>query len=180
MLRIQGGIWKKTPVKVPKENVRPTPGRVRETIFNWIKLYKNLEDCIVLDLFSGSGILGLEAVSRGAKKALFIDRNEAAVRNIAALSKKLKPFGRISFRCEDALGWLEREHRNRFDIVFLDPPYQSNALNKCFPLISTILNSGALVYVEKPKSVNLKDLEGFKILNSGKTTTISYQLLRMN
>jgi 16S rRNA (guanine966-N2)-methyltransferase len=122
-VRIIGGEWRGRKLHFPPSaGLRPTPDRVRETVFNWLQF--ELAGARCLDLFAGSGALGFEALSRGAAEVVFVERDPASVR---AISEMLARLGcdRGSVEQADALAWLEREPpaARPFDIVFLDPPY---------------------------------------------------------
>ena len=181
MIRILAGKWKKTPIKVVKELVlRPTPSRVRETLFNWISLYKDIENCRVLDLFCGSGILGLEAVSRGAHEAVLIDKNKETILNIKKIMLRLNCNSSIKTICMNSMLWLSVNSKEKFDIIFIDPPYKSNLLKKVLPISLNLLNKNGLIYLEGDlSSINL--LQPYKeltLLKTGKTASVYYRLLK--
>ncbi|MGA7538627.1 MAG: 16S rRNA (guanine(966)-N(2))-methyltransferase RsmD [Steroidobacteraceae bacterium] len=149
-LRIIGGSWRGRRLRFPPSaQIRPTPDRVRETLFNWLSLRVPGARC--LDLFAGSGALGLEALSRGAAHVTFIERDAAAAREIAA---RLAEWGAHAARVEhtDARAFLERTPATPFDIVFLDPPFASGLLEGAAARLERggWLSDGALVYVESP------------------------------
>jgi 16S rRNA (guanine966-N2)-methyltransferase len=148
-LRIIGGSWRSR--KVPfadVEGLRPTMDRVRETLFNWLGSYVPGSRC--LDLFTGSGALGLEALSRGASNVVMVDNSRAVFHCINTNLATLK--------CTDgqvvqanANQWLEQNTHERFDIVFLDPPFNQNLLQPCIEQLTPLLNPGAHVYIEVEK-----------------------------
>lgn len=147
MLRIIGGSWRGRRLRFPPAaQIRPTPDRVRETLFNWLGAYVRGARC--LDLFAGSGALGLEALSRGAAQVTFVERDRLAVRE---LRKHLAEWGATGAEVVemDALRFLEESPRP-LDIVFLDPPFASDLLVASAQLLETRpwLAPGALVYVE--------------------------------
>lgn len=146
-LRIVGGAWRSRRLRVPDEpGVRPTPDRVRETLFNWLGPW--IEGKRVLDLFAGSGALGLEALSRGAASAVLLESSHPAIEaieaNIAALGADT-----ASLVCMDARGYLQRTGE-RFDLVFIDPPYASGLASLALERVrgERWLNPGGFVYVE--------------------------------
>ena len=147
-LRIIGGQWRGRRLEfVALEGLRPTPDRVRETLFNWLQPL--LPGARGLDLFAGSGALGLEALSRGAAQVVFIDSAATAVRQIEAhLSTLGSPDGHT--RCADALGWLRDADVTPFDIVFLDPPFHRQLLAPAAALLAERgwLAPGARIYLE--------------------------------
>ena len=119
-IRIIGGRWRGRRVRFPAiADVRPTPDRVRETLFNWLR--KDLTGLTTLDPYSGSGALSLEALSRGASLAVAVDREPRLVRALAATGDALGT-STLETHCADALAFLSRETRT-FDVVFLDPPF---------------------------------------------------------
>jgi 16S rRNA (guanine966-N2)-methyltransferase len=149
-LRIIGGIWRGRRLRFPPSpQIRPTPDRVRETLFDWLAARVPGARC--LDLFAGSGALGLEALSRGAAQVTFVERDSVAAREIAA---RLAEWGAHAASVEhaDARKFLERKPASRFDIVFLDPPFASTLLEEAAARLEQgdWLSDDALIYVECP------------------------------
>ena len=149
-LRIIGGAWRGRRLRFPPSpEIRPTPDRVRETLFNWLAARVPGARC--LDLFAGSGALGLEALSRGAAHVTFVERDPAAAREIAA---RLDEWGAAAARVElsDAVRFLNATAADSFDIVFLDPPFASPLLAEAGARLEQggWLADDALVYVECP------------------------------
>ena len=131
-VRVIGGRWRGRRLPVPDlPGLRPTPDRVRETLFNW--LAPVIEGAVCLDLFAGSGALGFEAASRGAGRVVMVEENERAVAGIRALAAEWGAAGLGTAGLEvhraEALAWLRRASGS-FDIVFLDPPYGSGLLQQ--------------------------------------------------
>lgn len=127
-LRIIGGAWRGRRLRFPPSpEIRPTPDRVRETLFNWLAVRVPGARC--LDLFAGSGALGLEALSRGAAHVTFVERDAAAGREVSA---RLAEWGAHDARVEiaDARAFLDRTPAAAFDIAFLDPPFASSLLEE--------------------------------------------------
>ncbi|HZT04614.1 MAG TPA: 16S rRNA (guanine(966)-N(2))-methyltransferase RsmD [Steroidobacteraceae bacterium] len=148
-LRIIGGTWRGRRLRFPPSpQIRPTPDRVRETLFNWLAARVPGARC--LDLFAGSGALGLEALSRGAAHVTFVEHDAAAAREIAA---RLAEWGAHTARVEqaDARRFLDRTPAAPFDIVFLDPPFASRLLAEAAARLAQggWLSDGALIYVER-------------------------------
>lgn len=156
VLRIIGGRWRGRKLRFPPSpEIRPTPDRVRETLFNWLGPRMTGARC--LDLFAGSGALGLESLSRAAAHVTFVERDAAAVRELKA---RLSEWGASGAQVEqeDALRFLERGDREHghpasggpFDIVFLDPPFGADLLTLTAERLEQghWLNSGALIYLE--------------------------------
>jgi 16S rRNA (guanine966-N2)-methyltransferase len=151
-VRIIGGAWKRTQLPVLDAlGLRPTPDRVRETVFNWINHQFGGDwdgiDC--LDLFAGSGALGFEAASRGAQSVTMLDNHTPVVRQLEASKAKLQADAVTVLRA-DALAFARdlALRGQRFDLIFLDPPYQQEFLSQALPLCMPLLNEGGLVYAE--------------------------------
>jgi len=147
-LRIIGGAWRGRRLRFPPSpEIRPTPDRVRETLFNWLAVRVPGARC--LDLFAGSGALGLEALSRGAAHVTFVERDAAAGREISA---RLAEWGAHDARVEiaDARAFLDRTPAAAFDIAFLDPPFASSLLEESLAALErgAWLSPGALIYIE--------------------------------
>src|SRR6188768_4242031 len=148
-LRIIGGDWRGRRIRFPgKGGIRPTPDRVRETLFNWLMAKVPGSRC--LDLFAGSGALGLEALSRGAAHATFVERDRENAARLRETTAELAP-GRAAVVEADALAWLAVP-RSPFDIVFLDPPFAAGVLAEAMQRLDVrgILAPDAYVYVEMP------------------------------
>jgi 16S rRNA (guanine966-N2)-methyltransferase len=126
------------------EGLRPTPDRVRETLFNWLGQDMSGRRC--LDLYAGTGILSLEAASRGAELAVGVDRNRAAVDAIAA-AKAMLSAEALELHVADAREFIEREKR-RFDVIFLDPPFRDDPWEWLLPVCAQRLAPRGCVYVE--------------------------------
>ena len=150
-LRIIGGVWRSRRIRFPGDpGLRPTPDRVRETLFNWLGPW--VEGRRVLDLFAGSGALGLEALSRGAAEAVFVERSRVAADALRANATALGASG-ATVVCNEALDFLRRERREEggFDLVFIDPPYASDLARPALErlLSGHILREGGYVYLEQ-------------------------------
>jgi 16S rRNA (guanine966-N2)-methyltransferase len=144
-VRIIGGLWRSRLVDFPNlAGLRPTPDRVRETLFNWIG--QDLSGTTCLDLFAGSGVLGFEAASRGANHVTLVERDSLAFaaleRNAASLGA-----GNLALRRSDVRNFL-RDAEKRYDIVFLDPPYGGGWLERVAEPLRRLLAPGALIYAE--------------------------------
>lgn len=126
------------------EGLRPTPDRVRETLFNWLGQTLYGKRC--LDLFAGSGALGFEAASRGAEQVLMVENNRAAFQHLQANAKKLG-LSNVALRCEDGLKFARQEN-GLFDVVFLDPPFKSDYLPRLLPMLEHSLEQGGMIYLE--------------------------------
>ena len=175
-LRIIGGKWRGRRIRfAPVEGLRPSPDRVRETLFNWLREAVPGSRC--LDLFAGSGALGLEALSRGANRAVFIERDPQAVRELQANLEMLDAAA-ADVRREDALRFLHGP-ASSFDVVFLDPPFASNYLAEVCRLLDARgwLAPGAHIYIERPAREALDDLpKGWTVLRSKRAGEVGYHL----
>lgn len=147
-LRIIGGDWRSRKLRFPDAGgVRPTPARTRETLFNWLAFHLAGSDC--LDLFAGSGALGLEALSRGAARATLVDHTPALAKALRDNLRLLKSEGG-EVVCSDVESYLRQRTRPPFDIVFMDPPFRQGWLEKLFTLLDeqAWIKPGGWVYVE--------------------------------
>jgi 16S rRNA (guanine966-N2)-methyltransferase len=180
-VRIIAGAWRGRRIHFPDmPALRPTPDRVRETLFNW--LHHSITDARVLDLFAGSGALGLEALSRGAKQAVFVEQFPPAAR---ALQEQLVRFGGAAKGRILEMGAARylRTPGQAFDIAFLDPPFGTNALAEYIPLLDTgdWLKVGSLVYLENERAAGVPALPGhWELLKSKSAGEVGYHLIRVN
>jgi 16S rRNA (guanine966-N2)-methyltransferase len=181
-LRIVGGSWRGRRIGFPEEpGLRPTPDRVRETLFNW--LAPHIAGMRVLDLYAGSGALGFEALSRGAREAVFVDNRGSVVDHLLATAAGLKAGGARVERA-DALAWLDRasldRSRQAFDLVFVDPPFDADLVPATLARLSGhgLLNPGGFCYVEMPRQAGLPSLPGgWGVHRSGVAGEVGYHLL---
>lgn len=188
-VRIIGGQWKRTPLPVfDAEGLRPTPDRVRETLFNWLNHLFDGEWSQVrcLDLFAGTGALGFEAASRGAAQVLMVENNAVAIRHIETTKAKLRA-EQVVMRRGDALAItrdLAARPSERFDVVFLDPPYHRDWLVKILPLCANMLTDRGLVYAEAEMPLDSEAppewLAGWQVVRSDKAGMVFYHLLQRN
>ncbi len=153
------------------EGLRPTPDRVRETLFNW--LGQTLYGRTCLDLFAGSGALGFEAASRGAESVTMVEKNPAVAR---ALQNNLKKLGasNVFVHAQDGLEFALRDSR-RYDVIFLDPPFAGDYLPKLLDILPQRLNANGLLYVEAGAAVEVPPT--LQVKKSGKAGQVHYQLL---
>lgn len=179
-LRIVAGKWRSRLLPVPNvEGLRPTSERIRETLFNW--LVPTVAGSRCLDLFAGSGALGLEALSRGAASVLFIEKSKTAT---VALEECLIALGddQGTVRQADALTLLQGAAPAEYDLVFLDPPFASDmAADLCRLLAKGAwLKPGAHIYLEQDKKQSLPELpDGWQALKEKTTGNVRYSLLRV-
>lgn len=172
-VRIVGGRWRSRLLAFPDvPGLRPTPDRVRETLFNW--LGQDLTGKACLDLFAGSGVLGLEAASRGARCVVMVERDPRAC---ATLERNLQALGPAPVRLVrgDALEFLASDG-GVYDVVFLDPPYAMGERDRLLERVRARLAPGALVYVEGPETLDARG--GWEVFRSGRAGAVHYQLLR--
>ncbi|KZY29149.1 hypothetical protein A3749_01850 [Oleiphilus sp. HI0078] len=179
--RIIGGEWRSRRLNFPAlEGLRPTTDRVKETVFNWLMPY--LPGARVLDLFAGSGSLGLEALSRGAGELCSIEKSSQAAsslkENYALLGGAAE---RAVVECLDALTWLQASPKQQgaFDILFLDPPFRKGLLTETLALIeeSEILAKGAVIYLEQEKEGVLPAIpKDWQLMKEKVAGQVSYQL----
>lgn len=153
------------------QGLRPTPDRVRETLFNWLGQTLCGRSC--LDLFAGSGALGFEAASRGAERVVMVEKNPAVVRVLQDNIKKLACLN-VAAHCQDGLEFASRDAQ-RYDVIFLDPPFQSDYLPKLLEILPRRLNENGVLYVESGAAIAAS--EPWQILKSGRAGQVHYQLL---
>ncbi len=172
-LRIVGGTWRSRLLTFPDVvGLRPTPDRVRETVFNWLGQIMDGKRC--LDLFAGSGALGFEALSRGARQVVMVERDSKVVRALKENASALK-----AENCEmvagDALKFLAQEAR-RFDVIFVDPPYQMDLLPLVLPRLPPHLEDDGLIYTEA--DTPLEFAADWQVWRQGKAGLVHYYLLK--
>ncbi len=171
-IRITGGEWRSRLIEVPDApGLRPTPDRVRETLFNW--LGHDLSGLACLDLFAGSGILGFEAASRGADHVALVEHSRPA---FAALKKHADGFAcpRLELFCCDALKFVPLSGR-RFDLVFLDPPYGKGWLARIEPRLDQLAAPNARLYAEA--EMPLERLGRWSVVKQGRAGQVFFHLL---
>jgi 16S rRNA (guanine966-N2)-methyltransferase len=172
-VRIGGGEWRSRLVTFPDaEGLRPTPDRVRQTLFNW--LGQDLHGLICLDLFAGTGVMGFESLSRGAKSAVMVEKAPVAYKALLANKQQFKADA-AQILNQDAMQFLT-QNQQKFDVIYLDPPYQLGWLDKILPLLKQHLNADGLVYVEAEYQV--VDSAEWQVAKQGKAGAVFYHLLR--
>lgn len=187
-VRIIGGQWKRTPLPVLTAlGLRPTPDRVRETVFNWInhQLDADWAQAEVLDLFAGSGALGFEAASRGARAVTMVDTNVPVVRQLEQIKDKLKA-ANVSVLRGDALAVAQNAitRGQRYDLIFLDPPYQQDFLSHSLPLCTRLLKEGGLVYAESGLPLEFAEgeapawMDAWEVIRADKAGMVYFHLLK--
>jgi 16S rRNA (guanine(966)-N(2))-methyltransferase RsmD len=172
-IRIIGGQWRGRRLRLPRvAGLRPTPDRVRETLFNW--LGQDLAGRLTLDAFAGSGALSFEALSRGATRAVALESNRELFRALIDAARLLGTPG-LEAHCADALDFLARETR-LFDVVLLDPPFARPRWASLLPLAAARLAPEGFLYVEAPSPIAAPP--GLEIWRQDKAGKVHYHLLR--
>ena len=172
-VRVIAGQWRGRRLEFPDlPGLRPTPDRVRETLFNW--LGQTLDDKTCLDLFAGSGALGFEALSRGARRVVMVEQNPQVLKALQENARKLGA-DRLDLVAGDGLKTLSREGK-AFDVIFLDPPFHHGILPLLLPLLPDRLAPDGFVYAETEQA--LEPDEGWEIWRSGRAGNVFYCLLK--
>ena len=177
-VRVIGGAWKKSKLPVAdRPGLRPTPDRVRVTLFNW--LGQTLAGWRCVDAFAGSGALGFEAASRGATEVVLLERDPVLVASLAATRQRL---GAEAVRIEraDALQWMARASAASFDVVFLDPPFDSPLLAPALGAAARIVSAGGFVYAEGPVPADpaAAAAAGLEPWRAGRAGAVHFALMR--
>jgi 16S rRNA (guanine966-N2)-methyltransferase len=171
-VRINAGVWRSRILKFPTvEGLRPTPDRVRQTVFNW--LGQDLTGKTCLDLFAGTGAMGFEALSRNAKNVTLIEQSALAFKALKQNQSMLNA-SEMRILQQDALVFLS-QNKQLFDIIFCDPPYNKNWLTQLLPQLKQHLAPNGSVYVEA--EYELQDNDVWQIQKSGKAGNVVYHLL---
>jgi 16S rRNA (guanine966-N2)-methyltransferase len=176
-IRIVGGQYRRTPISVvDAPGLRPTPDRVRETLFNWLAFFWQSEfsNKNVLDLFAGSGALGFEAASRGVANVHMVELHPQSIVALRHLRDKLKA-DHVKIYPGNAKSVLPRLSQTRFDLILLDPPFGQNWFPDLLNQVSPLLNPGGYVYAET--EALFEPPESFEILRTGHAGAVHYQLL---
>ncbi|HZX80758.1 MAG TPA: 16S rRNA (guanine(966)-N(2))-methyltransferase RsmD [Lysobacter sp.] len=176
-VRLIGGRWRGTRLDVPAvAGLRPTADRVRETLFNWLMPW--VPGARVIDLFAGTGALGLEALSRGAASAVLAERDAALASAMRATLSRLDGGERGHVVQGDGLAFL-RGSADMFDIAFVDPPFAGGLWAQAWPLLAPRLAPDALVHVESPADVDPAVPAGWALHREGRTREVRYALYRV-
>lgn len=180
-VRINAGEWRSRQLKFPDiAGLRPTPDRVRQTVFNW--LGQDLTGLNCLDLFAGTGVMGFEALSRNAKSAVLVELAKPAFQALMD-NKRLLQANQANILLQDAVQFLAHAKPASFDVVFCDPPYHQNWLSNILPLVKPILTNQGLVYVEAEFALDsaMNAIENFdqdwEIIKQKKAGNVYYHLL---
>ena len=176
-VRIIGGRWRGTRLEVPDvDGLRPTSDRVRETLFNWLQPV--VSNAKVVDLFAGSGALGLEALSRGAASAVLVERDRALADALDTTLARL-PGGEAGDAVNaDALAWLRGQAAAQWDIAFVDPPFAGNLWQAALEALSPRMKPDAWLYVESPADAAPVLPDGWCLHREGRTREVRHALYR--
>lgn len=179
-VRIIAGKWRRTPLAVSSlEGLRPTGDRVRETLFNWLNhFFGNFSSIDGLDLFAGSGALGFELASRGAKSVTLIEKNRLAFKNLSTMREKLQAEDTLDILCGDSLALLPTINK-KFDIIFIDPPFALNLHEKAINLALSYLKDDGIIYVESPREWDAKVLSDLQltVIRQSNAGAVTFRLL---
>jgi 16S rRNA (guanine966-N2)-methyltransferase len=176
-IRIIGGQWKRSKLRVAdKPGLRPTPDRVRETLFNW--LGQDLTGWRCMDVFAGTGVLGFEAASRGAADVLLCEQDPALVLQLKAVQAKLTA-DMCRIERGDGLSALKRVSPGSLQLVLLDPPFESALFESALKAAAQAIGPTGVVYLEAPKPWGDEDLAplGLQVHRSGKAGAVHFHLL---
>ena len=176
-VRIIGGVYRQTKLAVLQHaGLRPTPDRVRETLFNW--LGQDLTGWHCADVFAGTGALGFEAASRGAASVLLVEQDATLVAQLKAVQARLKA-DQIRVERGDGLVLLKRLDASSLQLVLIDPPFESNLFEFALQAASRVIGANGLVYLEAPRSWENAELEllGLRVLRSAKAGAVHFHLL---
>ncbi len=177
-VRIIGGQWKRSKLPVADSaGLRPTPDRVRETLFNW--LGQDLSGWRCLDAFAGTGALGFEAASRGAELVVLLERDRRLVRSLADTQQRLAAT-QVRIESADAIVWMGRSPPEAFDLVFIDPPFDSGLAAPALAAAVALLRPQGLVYLESRSPLTIDDLavSGLHALRQARAGHVHFYLLQ--
>ena len=178
-VRIIGGTWRRRKILFPRElGLRPTGDRIRETLFNWLQ--PNIVDANCLDLFAGSGSLGIEAISNGANNCMFVEQNQELNFYLKNNCDDLGITDKSEILRQSAENFVRRVKDKKFDIIFFDPPFNKNYVSTLVPkIIDRFSKQGTLIYIENRTSdekYNFDALELIKETVSGESNGKLYRV----
>jgi 16S rRNA (guanine966-N2)-methyltransferase len=181
-VRIIGGLWKRTPLTViDLPGLRPTPARVRETLFNW--LGQDLSGWRCIDAFAGTGALGLEAASRGATEVVLVEHDSALLARLQRMKAQLKADA-VRIERGDAVAAMRQRAGQNLDVIFLDPPFSDGGNEPLFTAAlaaaGQAVGSQGFVYLEAPRAWRAEELSphGLQIHREGRAGAVAFHLLR--
>jgi 16S rRNA (guanine(966)-N(2))-methyltransferase RsmD len=174
-VRLIGGRFRRSKLPVAdRPGLRPTPDRVRETLFNW--LGQDLTGWRVLDAFAGSGALGFEAASRGAAQVVLLERDATLAASLRASVQRLGAT-QVQVVATDALAWMARAAPASFDLVFIDPPFDAGLFDAALAAAAPLLGAGGFVYLEAPRAFEPPPA-GWTLHRRGRAGAVHYHLLQ--
>lgn len=174
-IRIIAGKWRSRKLRFyNSEGLRPTLNHIRETLFNWLQF--EVEGKQVLDLFAGSGALGFEALSRGAKSTTFVELSRSCAKQIRENLASLKD-GDSEVVCDDALSFIQST-RAKYNLVFLDPPFNQGLLENIISPLNTKLALDALIYLEHEKGLNVQIPQDWQCLKQKQSKEFCFSLYK--
>lgn len=175
-VRINAGVWRSRLLKFPDvEGLRPTPERVRQTVFNW--LGQDLTGKTCLDLFAGTGAFGFEALSRNAKNVVMVENSGLAYQSLIQNQQLLDAKNGQILR-QDVLAFLS-QNAQQFDVIFCDPPYHKGWVEKILPTLNQHLSQNGMVYIEAEFALDSSELlAGWQVVKQNKAGNVYYHLLK--
>jgi 16S rRNA (guanine966-N2)-methyltransferase len=177
-IRIIGGKWKGKKIYFDlNDDLRPTPDRAKESLFNW--LGQDLKKMYCLDLFSGTGALGFEAFSRGAQKVTFVERNKEYLQKIKKVFLEMDGKADCDFFCAECLEWIQNNNSGtKYDLIFIDPPFNKNLINDLLAVIleKELLSKNGQIYFEFEKKLDLEIPESLNLKKKKSLGKKSYVL----
>ena len=177
-IRIIGGKWKGKKIYFDlNDDLRPTPDRAKETLFNW--LGQDLNKMYCLDLFSGTGALGFEAFSRGAQKVTFVEKNKEYLQKIKKVFLEMNEKADCDFFCAECLEWIQNNSsETKYDLIFIDPPFNKNLIHDLLAAIleKKLLSKNGQIYFEFEKKLDLEIPESLNLKKKKSLGKKSYVL----
>jgi 16S rRNA (guanine(966)-N(2))-methyltransferase RsmD len=177
-VRLISGAWKRSKLPVAdRPELRPTPGRVRETLFNW--LGQDLSGWRCLDAFAGSGALGFEAASRGAAEVVLLERDRTLVQSLERSRQRLQA-GTLRIEATDALAWMARCAPQRFELVFVDPPFDARLFDAALAAAVRLLVPQGFVYLEADREFTAEQVArlGLRPHRHGRAGAVHFHLFQ--
>ena len=180
-IRIIGGKWKGKKIYFDlNDDLRPTPDRAKETLFNW--LGQDLKKMYCLDLFSGTGALGFEAFSRGAEKVTFVEKNKEYLQKIKKVYLEMSEKADCDFFCAECLEWIQNNNSGtKYDLIFIDPPFNKNLIHDLLAAIleKELLSKNGQIYFELEKKLDLEIPESLNLKKKKSLGKKSYVLAEL-
>ncbi len=177
-VRLIGGQWKRSKLAVPdRPGLRPTPDRVRETLFNW--LGQDLSGWQVVDAYAGSGALGFEAASRGAARVVLIEQDATLVQTLSAAAQRLGALDRVQVQRADAQAWLRGQPAQAWDLVLLDPPFGLGLDGPALQAARRVIRDDGWIYLESGQPLDEAGAAaaGLRLHRNGRAGLVHFHLL---